>query len=52
MAGGVLGVRRTDVVGIVGVDLTCIRREGEMGDASGVGDVTDNDGGARNMDWS
>ena len=36
---GVLGVRRTDFVGIVGVDLTCVRRTGEMGEDPGVGAV-------------
>lgn len=54
MTGGLLGVRKTDVVGVVGDDLTSVRREGEEGEASGVGDVIDNDGGTRSVDgpWS
>ena len=45
MTGGVLGVFSTDVVGIVGVDLWCPRRVGEIGEGTGVAAVTDNDGG-------
>ncbi|KAF8877165.1 hypothetical protein CPB84DRAFT_1795294 [Gymnopilus junonius] len=50
MTGGSLGVRKTEFVGVVGDDLTSVRREGEEGEASGVGDVTDKDGGTRSVD--
>ena len=50
MTGGLLGVRKTEEVGVVGDDLTCVRREGEEGEASGVGDVTDSEGGTRSAD--
>lgn len=47
MTGAVLGVFSTDGrVGIVGVDLWCVRLkgEGEMGEGVGVGSVTDSAG--------
>jgi hypothetical protein len=45
MTGGVLGVFSTDGrVGIVGVDLWCVRLTGETGEGIGVASVTDSTG--------
>lgn len=48
--GGGLAGCRTDDVGSVGVDLWWALRTGEIGDGSGVGAVTERDGGANNED--
>jgi len=48
MTGGVNGVRKTEAVG---KDLECVLREGDTGETSGVGEVTESEGGTNKVEF-